>query len=65
MKRVLTQLLGAASLLLSGSAMAHVGHHGGEGVMATVLHMLADHGYLLAIVAAVFGIRHLLRNEGV
>ena len=65
MKRVVTQLLGTAGLLLSGSAMAHVGSHGSEGVMATLMHMLADHGYLLAIVAAVFGIRHLLRNESV
>ncbi|MET0106184.1 MAG: hypothetical protein ABW072_13730 [Sedimenticola sp.] len=52
MKQNVIRMVGLAAALLSGTAMAHVGSHGSEGLLQGLLHMLADHGYLLALLGA-------------
>ncbi|OOZ35989.1 hypothetical protein [Solemya velesiana gill symbiont] len=55
MEQNVIRLIAMTGLLASGSAMAHVGAHGGEGFLAGVLHMLGDHGYLLGLAALAIG----------
>ena len=43
----------AAGVLTAGAAMAHPGEHGADGLLATVVHLLGDHAYLLLLLLAV------------
>jgi len=52
-----------AGLLVSGAVSAHAGVHGAEGLIAGVRHLLAEHGYLLVIVAAGLGSVVLKRSS--
>jgi len=42
-----------AGLLSTGAALAHPGAHGDDGFMATIAHLLGEHGYLLMLLLAV------------
>ncbi|MES9887962.1 MAG: hypothetical protein ABW140_14230 [Candidatus Sedimenticola sp. 6PFRAG1] len=65
MKRNFVQIFGLVSALTSTTAMAHVGPHGVEGFLSGVLHMLADHGYLLGLAAAAVAMVVLKRSQRV
>ena len=51
----------AVGVLSAGTAMAHPGEHGADGFLATIAHLLGEHGYLLLLLlaVAVFAWRHL------
>ncbi|MES9843595.1 MAG: HupE/UreJ family protein [Candidatus Sedimenticola sp. PURPLELP] len=52
MKQNVIRMASLAATLVSGPALAHVGSHGSEGLLQGLVHMLADHGYLLALLGA-------------
>ncbi|MCU7803828.1 MAG: hypothetical protein KZQ96_11570 [Candidatus Thiodiazotropha sp. (ex Lucinoma borealis)] len=65
MKNIAMGLSGMGSLLMSGHLFAHAGEHDYTGWLSSVVHLLAEHGYLLfAIVVGglvfrqVFGVRN-------
>ncbi|MES9970065.1 MAG: hypothetical protein ABW092_08530 [Candidatus Thiodiazotropha sp.] len=49
MKKIAVGLVSAGILVISGPVSAHVGEHGVMGFLSGVEHLLADHGYLLAL----------------
>ncbi len=59
MKKIL-QRCAAAAFLVPATVPAHVGEHGGAGL---VRHFLVEHGYLLAVAALVGGLGWLVRSR--
>ena len=55
MKKIMIASAAIAAALSSGPASAHVGEHADIGVIAGALHLLTEHGYLLALFGAVAG----------
>lgn len=55
MKKIMIASAAIAAALSSAPASAHVGEHAGMGVMAGALHLLTEHGYLLALFGVVAG----------
>ena len=54
MKYILNKsALTAAGLLGTGVIHAHPGPHGGEGLLTGIVHMLGEHGYLLALLLGI------------
>ena len=53
MQATLKKIAGLAATLAPGLALAHPGEHGFTGFAATLVHLLAEHGYLLPMLAAV------------
>ncbi|MES9992804.1 MAG: hypothetical protein ABW098_12670 [Candidatus Thiodiazotropha sp.] len=49
MKKIAVGLVSTGILAMSGPVSAHVGEHGVMGFLSGVEHLLADHGYLLAL----------------
>jgi hypothetical protein len=49
MKKIVVGLVSASILAMSGPVLAHVGEHGKMGFISGLDHLLADHGYLLAL----------------
>lgn len=62
MKYTKLQLTGLMAALASGNAFAHVGDHGSDGLVAGIMHMLAQHGHLLPLVAVGVGVLLLARS---
>ena len=48
--------LTAAGLLATAVVHAHSGPHGGEGTLAGIVHMLGEHGYLLALLLGIWAL---------
>ncbi|MCU7918858.1 MAG: hypothetical protein KZQ88_17690 [Candidatus Thiodiazotropha sp. (ex Dulcina madagascariensis)] len=62
MKSIMTGLSGLTGLLASSPLLAHVGEHAQAGWLSGVVHLLAEHGYLLlAIVAGGLVFRQVFR----
>ncbi|MCU7931899.1 MAG: hypothetical protein KZQ90_13945 [Candidatus Thiodiazotropha sp. (ex Codakia rugifera)] len=61
MKNIVMGLSGLTGLLASCSLLAHVGDHTQTGWFSAIVHLLAEHGYLLALLSAVMGILALKR----
>ena len=55
MKKMMIATAALAAALSSLPASAHVGEHGSLGLMAGTLHLLTEHGYLLALFGVVAG----------
>jgi len=55
-------VLTAAGLLATGIVHAHPGAHGGEGVLTGIVHMLGEHGYLLALLLGIGAL--VMRRSG-
>ncbi|PVV19027.1 MAG: hypothetical protein B6D78_14635 [gamma proteobacterium symbiont of Ctena orbiculata] len=53
MKKIAVGLVGITSMALSGQSSAHVGEHGAMGFVSGVEHLLAEHGYLLALLGVI------------
>jgi hypothetical protein len=53
MKSILIKpLLLLSTALAGGNALAHPGEHGVEGLLATLAHLLGEHGYLPMLLLA-------------
>jgi hypothetical protein len=55
MKKIAVGLVATTTLALSGQASAHLGEHGTMGLFSGLEHLLADHGYLLALIGVAAG----------
>ena len=54
-----------AAMLVNGTVSAHAGEHGTSGLFASLMHLLAEHGYLVVLALCAVGVVILRRARKV